>query len=264
MIRDNLKQVHENMEIAASRAGRSVSEITLVAVSKTKPLSDILECVNSGEHVFGENYVQEIVAKTAELAQLRGSLEGVGGQNAPKTAGEQNAPLAAESGEYLSGAGEIVFHMIGHLQTNKVKMIIDKVAMIHSVDSEHLALEIEKQAAKRDLMMDVLLEVNVAGEESKWGFTCEEMPQNLALIKKECPHLRIRGFMTSAPYTEDPESNRIHFKKLKKLFDEQRAIDPVIDTLSMGMTGDYMVAIEEGATMIRVGTGIFGKRDYAV
>lgn len=154
--------------------------------------------------------------------------------------------------------------MIGHLQKNKVKYIIDKVSLIHSVDSVSLAAQIDKEAGKKDKIMDVLLEVNIAGEESKWGFTADETLDAVKEISA-LSHIRIRGLMTSAPYTEDAETNRIHFRNLKRLFDDMKGTDlPGVepDILSMGMTGDYIVAVEEGATMVRVGTGIFGERDY--
>ncbi|MBQ0043176.1 MAG: YggS family pyridoxal phosphate-dependent enzyme [Lachnospiraceae bacterium] len=241
MISENIKDVHQKINDAAKKAGRNSADITLCAVSKTKPLSDILECMRCGENVFGENYVQEIVAKCEELEQLNQS----------------------ENGKDSVDVSGISIHMIGHLQTNKVKYIIDKVDMIHSVDSIKLALEIEKQAVKKNLEMDVLLEVNIADEESKWGFGADEVRAAIEEIKNTCPHVKIRGFMTSAPYTEDPETNRIHFRNLKGLFDELKKENPLLDTLSMGMTGDYQVAVEEGATIVRVGTGIFGARDYS-
>ena len=185
--------------------------------------------MTAGQKLFGENYVQEIREKYEELGD------------------------ACE------------WHMIGHLQRNKVKYIADKVKMIHSVDSWELAQQIEKEAAKHDLVMDVLLEVNVAKEESKWGFSAEEVldaAEKIGLL----PHVRVRGLMTSAPYTENAETNRIYFRELHALYEElQHAGFKGVqaDTLSMGMTGDYVVAVEEGATMIRVGTGIFGERDYS-
>lgn len=235
MIKENLIRVHERIDAACARCGRTPGEVTLVAVSKTKPLSMIEECVAAGEHIFGENYVQEL---TDKYAQCR--------------------------------AG-VTWHMIGHLQRNKVKYIIDKVSLIHSVDSLRLAAQIEAEAAKKGLTADILLEVNIAEEESKWGFTAEETPDAAARIAMDCPHVRVRGLMTSAPYTEDPESNRPHFRRLYELFKTIQADPPKdvcgnaarFDTLSMGMTGDYEVAVEEGATVVRVGTGIFGERSYA-
>ena len=149
--------------------------------------------------------------------------------------------------------------MIGHLQTNKVSKIIDKVYMIHSVDSAKLLREIEKQAFKYDVAcMPVLLEVNVAKEESKFGFNTDELDGILKLAMEECPHISVRGFMTSAPITDEQELNRIYFHELKNLTEKYG-----LPELSMGMTGDYIVAVEEGATMVRIGTAIFGERDYS-
>ena len=154
--------------------------------------------------------------------------------------------------------------MIGHLQTNKVKYIVDKVALIHSVDSLHLANEIQKQAVKKDVIVPILIEVNIAEEESKFGIHKEETIQLVKEIAK-LDHLQIKGLMTIAPYVEDPEENRLYFREIKQLsvdIDNQNIDNVSMNILSMGMTGDYMVAIEEGSTMVRVGTGIFGERDY--
>lgn len=260
MIKENLIHVSNTILSACHASGRTPSDVTLVAVSKTKPLSMITECllaedaIRDGasvtdslpfckDAVFGENYVQELVDKYETLSASNPEL-----------------------------ASRIKWHMIGHLQRNKVKYIIDKVAMIHSVDSIRLADQIESEAAKRDLCMDILLEVNIAGEASKWGFSAGEALNAVLILSGTHPHLRIRGYMTSAPYTEDEESNRIHFRNLHTLFtDTQKALSAdnalsqkssYFDTLSMGMTGDYRVAVEEGATMVRVGTGIFGERNY--
>ena len=156
--------------------------------------------------------------------------------------------------------------MIGHLQRNKVKYLIGKVVLIHSVDSLRLAEQIEHEAAKADIVMPVLIEVNVAEEESKFGTTSEAAMQLVEAVSK-LPHIKIRGLMTIAPFTDNPEDNRIYFRKLKQLSVDIKSknIDNVdMDELSMGMTGDYEVAIEEGATMVRVGTGIFGKRNYQI
>ena len=185
--------------------------------------------MESGIRVFGENKVQEIRDKHAEITE----------------------PLE--------------WHMIGHLQANKVKYLPGIVCMIHSVDNEKLALEIEKQFSKASLVADVLIEVNMAGEDTKFGIRPDEaldFVKSISVLK----HLNIRGLMTIAPYTDDPESNRVYFKGLRELKDRINAgnIDGVqMDTLSMGMTGDYEVAIEEGATFVRVGTGIFGERNYS-
>lgn len=229
MIAKNLQQVQENILHACDAAGRDPKEITLVAVSKTKPVSMLLEAYQAGARVFGENKVQEILDKYDQLPS------------------------------------DIQWHMIGHLQRNKVKYIIDKVAMIHSVDSYRLALTIEQEAAKKELVMPILLEVNVAEEESKFGLKTTEV---LPLLEKisEFSHIRVQGLMTIAPFVENPEQNREVFRILKKLSVDIGAknINNVnMSVLSMGMTGDYEVAVQEGSTMVRVGTGIFGERDYS-
>jgi hypothetical protein len=156
--------------------------------------------------------------------------------------------------------------MIGHLQRNKVKYIVDKVYLIHSVDSLRLAEEIDKEAAKKNVKVNILVEVNVANEESKFGVTCEETKQLVREIAK-LPNVRIKGLMTIAPFVEAAEENRIYFHKLKKLAVdiEHENIDNIdMKFLSMGMTGDYPVAVSEGATFVRVGTGIFGARQYTL
>ncbi|MBE5826212.1 MAG: YggS family pyridoxal phosphate-dependent enzyme [Butyrivibrio sp.] len=229
MIKDNIEFVEENILNACRKAGRERSEVTLIAVSKTKPVSDIRQAMDCGIRTFGENKVQEIRDKTEEITE------------------------------------PVNWHMIGHLQANKVKYLPGRVCMIHSVDNRKLADEIEKQFAKADTVIDVLIEVNMAGEDSKFGLTPEETPDFVKEISS-LPHLNIRGLMTIAPYTEDAESNRIFFKGLRELKNKINSMDiPGVnmDTLSMGMTGDYQVAIEEGATFVRVGTGIFGERDYS-
>ena len=230
MIRENIEIVEKNIEKACERAGRDRKDVTLIAVSKTKPVSDIRLAMECGMRVFGENKVQEIRDKTEEIKE------------------------------------DISFHMIGHLQTNKVKYLPGKVVMIHSVDNVGLAQEIEKQFAKNDMTIDVLIEVNMAGEDTKFGLAPSQVSSFVQEIST-LPHLNIRGLMTIAPYTEDPESNRIYFKGLRELRDEINALNipnVCMDTLSMGMTGDYEVAIEEGATFVRVGTGIFGERNYSI
>lgn len=223
---NNLEQVHENIKAACMRSGRRPEEVTLIAVSKTKPLEDLQEAYRCGERVFGENKVQEIVLKQPQM---------------PKDA---------------------CFHMIGHLQRNKVRQVLPLVSMIHSVDSLRLAQEIQQEAKRLDRIVDILLEVNVAGEESKFGFALEEVIHNLEKIR-EFSHIRVCGLMTIAPFVENSEQNRPVFKKLFQLYVDikHKNIDNVnMSVLSMGMTGDYEVAVEEGATMIRVGTGIFGVR----
>lgn len=229
MIKENLEIVERNIADACEKAGRKRGDVTLIAVSKTKPVSDIRQAMECGITVFGENKVQEIKDKTEEIKE----------------------PLS--------------WHMIGHLQANKVKYLPGRVCMIHSVDNVKLAAEIEKQFSKADQIIDVLIEVNMAHEESKFGLSPEEVPDFVKEISSY-PHLHIRGLMTIAPFTEDAESNRIYFRGLRELKDSINGMNiPGVnmDTLSMGMTGDYQVAIEEGATFVRVGTGIFGERDYA-
>ena len=201
-------------------------QVELVAVSKTYPAQRIMEAYEAGQRIFGENRPQEMAQKYEEL---------------PK---------------------DIEWHLIGHLQTNKVKQVVGKAVLIHSVDSLHLAEKIEQEAAKRDLTADILLEVNVAREESKFGLMLEEVIPLLEEVKN-LPHVRVRGLMTIAPNVENPEENRKHFKKLYQLYVDIKSknIDNgTMSVLSMGMTGDFEVAVEEGATMIRVGTGIFGSR----
>ncbi len=230
MIAEQLQQVEERIRRACQRCGRNPEEVTLIAVSKTKPVEMLLEAYQEGCRCFGENKVQEITAKYDQLPE------------------------------------DISWHMIGHLQRNKIKYIIDKVAMIHSVDSLRLAEAIEHEAAKRELTIPVLAEVNVAEEESKFGLKVPEVLPFLEAVAK-FPHIKVQGLMTIAPYVENAEENRSVFRQLKQLQVDiaQRNIDNIhMDILSMGMTGDYEVAIEEGATMVRVGTGIFGARQYAI
>ncbi len=230
MIKDQLREVEEKISAACQRAGRNREDVTLIAVSKTKPVETLKEAYDLGIRVFGENKVQELTQKYEVL---------------PK---------------------DIHWHMIGHLQTNKVKHIIDKVDLIHSVDSLKLAQTVEKEAAKHGLVKDILIEVNVAEEESKFGLRMEEVIPFLEQISG-FSHVRVRGLMTIAPFVENAEENRSIFADLHKLSVdiEKKNIDNVnVSILSMGMTNDYEVAIEEGATMVRVGTGIFGARNYAV
>ncbi len=228
MIRNNLKNIEKNIIESSNKVNRNIDEITLIAVSKTKPIEMIKEVYNLGIRNFGENKVQELKEKYNQL---------------PK---------------------DIRWHMIGHLQTNKVKDIIDKVYLIHSVDSIHLAEIIEKEASKKDVTINILLEINISGEESKYGINPNELINIVEEISKY-PHIKIKGLMTVAPYTKNPEENRIIFSKLRELSLEikNKNINNVdMDILSMGMTIDYMIAIEEGATMVRIGTGIFGERNY--
>lgn len=228
MLKENLDIVRENIRKACDRAGRSYDEVTLIAVSKTKPLSDIETLMQYGETEYGENKVQELVDK------------------------------------YERVSSPVHWHLIGHLQTNKVKYIVDKVSLIHSVDSVHLAKEIEKEAEKHDVTVDILIQVNIAHEDTKFGID-ETSVYDLLEEIKHYPHIRVKGLMTIAPFVENAEENRVHFRKLHQLLLDIKSknIDNIdMSILSMGMTNDYEIAIEEGATMVRVGTGIFGARNY--
>lgn len=228
MIQENIAFVKEKINAACARAGRDEKEVTLIAVSKTKPVSDIEQAYGTGCRDFGENKVQELDEKFPVL---------------PK---------------------DINWHLIGHLQRNKVKYIMDKVALIHSVDSVRLAEQIESEAAKNDRIINILVQVNVAKEDTKFGLLAEDTIDVIKEISK-FSHVHIKGLMTIAPYTENPEENREYFRALKKLSEDIKALNiPNVEMteLSMGMTGDYEVAIEEGATLVRVGTGIFGDRYY--
>ena len=228
MIRENLQVVQKNIKAACARSGRSETSVKLIAVSKTKPVAMLREAYDAGCRDFGENKVQELVEKFEQM---------------PK---------------------DIRWHMIGHLQRNKVKYIVDKVWLIHSVDSLRLAEEISKEAVRKNVNVSILVEVNVAGEESKFGVTTQDAVSLVEEIAK-LPNIVIKGLMTIAPYVENSEENRLYFAKLMQIYVDiiHKNIDNVfMEELSMGMTGDYEVAIEEGATYIRVGTGIFGERQY--
>lgn len=230
MLRENLKQVEENIQIACKKANRKREEVTLIAVSKTKPIEMLQTIYDEEIRDFGENKVQEMCDKMEVL---------------PK---------------------DIRWHMIGHLQTNKVKYIVGKTKLIHSVDSIKLANEIQKQAVKQDVIVPILIEVNIANEETKFGITKEETIEMVKAIAN-LDHIRIMGLMTIAPFVSDPEDNRLYFRSIKQLsvdINNQNIDNVSMDVLSMGMTGDYMVAIEEGATLVRVGTGIFGERNYNI
>ena len=229
-IEHNLDEVEKKIQAACDRSGRNREEVTLIAVSKTKPLEMLEAAYQTGIREFGENKVQELTWKYDEL---------------PK---------------------DIHWHLIGHLQRNKVKYIVDKACLIHSVDSLRLAEEISKEAQKKDVTVSILVQVNVANEETKFGLESSQVLDMITAIAR-LPKIHICGLMTIAPFVENPEDNRIYFRKLKKLSVDINAknIDNIdMNILSMGMTGDYEVAIEEGATMVRVGTGIFGERHYDV
>ena len=222
----NLEAVKKNISVACEKADRGFSDVTLVAVTKTQSADKISELTNLGVKNIGENRVQEILEKH---------------------------PLIDPG---------VIWHMIGHLQTNKVKSIIDKVSLIHSVDSYKLAAEIDKQAKAREKIMEILIEINIAGEESKYGIKPDEL---FGLLKDIAafPNIMVKGLMCIAPYVENPEENRLYFRKMRRMFVDSAGMSAnniSMKYLSMGMTNDYEVAILEGANIIRVGTGIFGPR----
>lgn len=227
MIRENLETINKRIQNAQAKSPYG-QKVKLVAVSKTKPESDIMEAYDAGIRDFGENKVQELVSKYEDLPR------------------------------------DIRWHLIGHLQRNKVKYIIGKTYLIHSVDSLRLAQEIEKEAAKRNVTVDILVQVNISGEESKFGITKEEAPALVDEIVK-MPHINLKGLMTIAPETSNPEEIRYVFKGLKELSIDidylNRDNNPVCE-LSMGMSGDFEAAIVEGATYVRIGSSIFGARNY--
>ncbi len=230
MIKENVQIVEAKILEACRRSGRNRDDVTLIAVSKTKPVSDIYEVMKTGIIDYGENKVQELTDKIETIKE----------------------PLK--------------WHMIGHLQRNKVKYIVDKVELIHSVDSLRLAEQISQEATKKNVDVNILIEVNVAEESSKFGLKTEAVIELVEAIAK-LPNIHIKGLMTVAPFTENAEENRPYFRNLKQLSVDiaHKNIDNVtMGVLSMGMTGDYEVAIEEGSTMVRVGTGIFGERDYTI
>ena len=236
-IRENLETVENNIREACKRSGRDRNEVTLIAVSKTKPNELIMEAYNAGIRDFGENKVQELTRKMEELPE------------------------------------DIRWHMIGHLQRNKVKYIAGKVRLIHSVDSFELASEISRQCEKKGLWQDILIEINIGDEESKFGVSYDKVTELVDRIIG-LPNISVKGLMCVAPNVDNSEENRKLFKKMikkavdinsNKMYDVNRdrsQSDKVLSILSFGMTNDYVVAVEEGATMVRVGTGIFGERDY--
>ena len=225
----NIEYIQDLKKKAAERSGRSGDDVLLVAVTKLHSTDEINEAIHCGITDIGENKVQEIMDKYDRVEPVR-------------------------------------WHLIGHLQTNKVKYIIDKVSMIHSVDSLKLAQEINKRAQQHGLVMDILIQVNSAMEESKFGITTEETGELIGQILETCPNVRIRGLMCIAPFEDNPDDARVYFAEVKKLYDKYGQIDhPMLDFkyLSMGMSNDFEVALEEGSNLIRVGTSIFGARDYS-
>ncbi len=229
-IKENIEYITSIKNKAAEAAGRKGDEVLLCAVTKTRPPEDLNEAIDAGITDIGENKVQEIMDKYEHVKPVR-------------------------------------WHLIGHLQTNKVKYIIDKVSMIHSVDSTKLADEINKRAEQHDLTMDILIQVNSAMEESKFGITTEETEGMIKYILENCPNIRIKGLMCMAPFDENPENVRIFFSMVKEQYDKFAKIDHErldFKYLSMGMSHDFEVAIAEGSNLIRVGTAIFGARDYSM
>ena len=225
----NLEIIEENICKACEKAGRERSEVTLIAVSKTKPLEDLQAVYDLNIRDFGENKVQELTGKIEAMPD------------------------------------DIKWHMIGHLQRNKVKYIVDKVELIHSVDSLRLAEEISKQAIKKNVNVNILVEINIGEEESKFGISADEVKVLVREIAK-LDNIKVQGLMCVAPYVVDSEENRAFFHKIKDLSVDimKENIDNVsMNVLSMGMSNDYQVAIEEGATMVRIGSNLFGKRDYS-
>lgn len=229
-IKNNLEYIEKLKGEAAVRSGRKPEDVLLCAVTKTHGVDEINEAIDCGVTDIGENKVQEIMDKYEFVKPVK-------------------------------------WHLIGHLQTNKVKYIIDKVHMIHSVDSLHLAKEIDKRAKAHDLTMNILVQVNSAEEESKFGVTVDETKQLIMDILEQCPNIKICGMMCIAPFEEDVDDARPFFAEVKKLYDEYGKIQhPMLDFkyLSMGMSNDFEVAIEEGSNLVRVGTAIFGARDYSL
>ena len=229
-VRENYLEVLNKKNQAALRAGRNPEDITLMAVTKLHTVDEINEAIDAGATDIGENKVQELLSKYEDVKPVR-------------------------------------WHLIGHLQTNKVKQIIDKVVMIHSVDSLHLAEEINKRAGNAGLVMDILIEINVGEEETKTGIQAEELMDLAKKITDTCENVRLRGVMCIPSYGEDPEVSRKYFRETRELFEKLQQLGlpedrALIDTLSMGMSGDYETAVEEGSTIVRVGSAIFGKRNY--
>ena len=229
-VRENYLEVLNKKNQAALRASRNPEDITLMAVTKLHTVDEINEAIDAGATDIGENKVQELLSKYEDVKPVR-------------------------------------WHLIGHLQTNKVKQIIDKVVMIHSVDSLHLAEEINKRAGNAGLVMDILIEINVGEEETKTGIQAEELMDLAKEITDNCENVRLRGVMCIPPYGEDPEVSRKYFRETRELFEKLQQLGlpedrALIDTLSMGMSGDYETAVEEGSTIVRVGSAIFGKRNY--
>ena len=229
-IRERYTEVKRRVDAAALRSGRDPGDVRLIAVTKTHPASEINEAIEAGAADIGENRVQEVLEKYEDVSPVR-------------------------------------WHLIGHLQTNKVRQIVDKVVMIHSVDSLKLAREINKRAAAAGITMDVLIEINSAMEETKSGIPAEDLRQLVTDITAECESVRVCGIMCIPPIAAEPEDSRPYFREAADLFRDMKTWDLPPERfapteLSMGMSGDFEVAVEEGATMVRVGSSIFGPRNY--
>lgn len=225
-VADNLRNIMERIETAARASGRDPNSVRLVAVSKTKPAEAVMEAIRAGQLIFGENYVQELTSKAAQVP------------------------------------GPVEWHFIGALQSNKVKYLSGLVTLIHSVDRFSLAEEIEKQWGKLGKICEVLVEVNVSGEKSKAGTTTSEAVR-LVRDMARLPHIRVRGLMTMPPFFDEPEAARPYFRELRELAGKiasEEIPNVEMNELSMGMSGDFEVAIEEGATLVRIGSAIFGYR----
>ena len=229
-VRERYAEVKRRVDEAALRSGRNPEDVRLIAVTKTHPASEINEAIEAGAADIGENRVQEVLEKYDSVKPVR-------------------------------------WHLIGHLQTNKVRQIIDKVVMIHSVDSLKLAREIDKRAAAAGIVMDVLIEINSAMEETKSGIPAEDLRQLVTEITAECENVRVCGIMCIPPIAAEPEDSRPYFREAAELFRDMQSWELPPERfapteLSMGMSGDFEVAVEEGATMVRVGSSIFGPRNY--
>ena len=229
-IRDNYLEILRRKDEAVKKSGRNPEDVTLLAETNKHESVELQEALDVGATDFGENKVQELLSKYDDVHPMR-------------------------------------WHLIGHLQTNKVRQIIDKVTMIHSVDSLKLAKEINKRAAAKDIVMDILIEINLAEEDSKTGVSKGEVYELIKTITRECESVRVRGIMCIPPRVDEPEDSRVYFRETKAIFDNLVELElpkerAHIDTLSMGMSADFEIAIEEGAIIARVGSSIFGQRNY--
>ena len=226
-IEDNFEYIKSEVAEAAEKSGRSADDVLILAVTKLHSPDEMNEAIEAGATDIGENKVQEMLAKYDSVRPVR-------------------------------------WHLIGHLQTNKVRQVIDKVVMIQSVDSLHLAEEIEKRAAQAGITMDILIQVDPAAQETKFGVDPADLDEMMRSIGACCPHIRMKGLMAIAPFVEEPEDARLYFREVKRIYDKCREMPEANDFqyLSMGMTNDFRIAVEEGSNMVRVGTAIFGSRDY--